>query len=189
MSYKPRPSADVAGCPGTLSNARHEAFAQALASGMTADAAYQAAGYRHSRGNAARLKANESIRKRVAAITARAAMRAEVGKADVMRHLMREAGMTEDRPDDTTSSARITALRLLGLELGMFPEKREHDVTDRMAELIRNARPLPIGMSAAPAPGKRVIKHRSPASQRWGHAHRATLLMPPPSARFRHLPV
>ena len=48
-----------------LPNNRHELFAQGLATGLSADAAYQAAGYKPNRGNAATLKANQSISKRV----------------------------------------------------------------------------------------------------------------------------
>ena len=47
---------------GELSNARHERFAQELAAGNPADAAYEAAGYRKHRGNAARLSANEHVK-------------------------------------------------------------------------------------------------------------------------------
>ena len=49
-----------------LANARHEKFAQNRAKGMSADAAHAAAGYTPNRGNAARMKANESIQARVA---------------------------------------------------------------------------------------------------------------------------
>lgn len=49
-----------------LSNTRHEAFAQAWVSGMAAEAAYVAAGYKPSRQNAARLTTNEAILARVA---------------------------------------------------------------------------------------------------------------------------
>lgn len=54
-----------------LPNPRHEKFAQALAEGKTADEAYALAGYKPNRGNAARMKANESIMKRVDEITAK----------------------------------------------------------------------------------------------------------------------
>jgi hypothetical protein len=37
-----------------LPNNKHELFAQGLAKGLSADAAYQAAGYKRDRGNAAR---------------------------------------------------------------------------------------------------------------------------------------
>lgn len=51
---------------GILDNPRHEAFAQALSLGKTADAAYTTAGFKANRGNAARMKANDDITKRVA---------------------------------------------------------------------------------------------------------------------------
>jgi hypothetical protein len=53
-----------------LRNPRHERFAQELATGKTADAAYGLAGYRENRSNAARLSANQDIEKRVAEIQA-----------------------------------------------------------------------------------------------------------------------
>ncbi|WP_105430207.1 hypothetical protein [Neorhizobium sp. T6_25] len=65
-----------------LKNARHERFAQALSQGKTADEAYEAAGYTANRGNAARLKANESIMKRVREIAARVSEKAEWSAAD-----------------------------------------------------------------------------------------------------------
>lgn len=50
---------------GPLKNARHERFAQELAKGATADAAYALAGFNPNRCNASRLKANENIAARV----------------------------------------------------------------------------------------------------------------------------
>ena len=61
-----------------LPNPRHEAFAQALAKGKSADEAYALAGFKPNRGNATRLKANESIRARVAELQERGAKRVEV---------------------------------------------------------------------------------------------------------------
>jgi hypothetical protein len=61
---------------GELSNARHERFAQELAAGNPADAAYEAAGYQKHRGNAARLSANEHVKERVREIQAIGAERA-----------------------------------------------------------------------------------------------------------------
>lgn len=72
-----------------LSNARHEAFAQALAAGQTGDEAYISAGYKPNRGNAARLKANESISARVDELLSAASEIAEVGVAEVLRELAR----------------------------------------------------------------------------------------------------
>lgn len=48
-----------------LKNPKHELFAQGLFEGLSADAAYARAGYAPNRGNATRLKANESITRRV----------------------------------------------------------------------------------------------------------------------------
>jgi hypothetical protein len=51
-----------------------------LAAGNPADAAYEAAGYRKHRGNAARLSANEHVKDRVKEIQAIGAERASKGK-------------------------------------------------------------------------------------------------------------
>ena len=65
-----------------LKNARHERFAQELAKGETADAAYVAAGFKANRGNAATLKANQSVKDRVEELQGRAAEKAEWTAAD-----------------------------------------------------------------------------------------------------------
>ena len=72
-----------------LKNTRHEAFAQAVAKGKTADEAYQEAGYKPNRHNASRLKTNEHIAARVAEITTRGADRAEVDVARILTELSR----------------------------------------------------------------------------------------------------
>jgi hypothetical protein len=54
---------------------------------LSADAVYQAAGYKPHRGNAARLRANEIIQRRIAEILGKAAEKAEVNKAWVMERL------------------------------------------------------------------------------------------------------
>lgn len=48
-----------------LKNTRHEKFAQNLAKGKTSDESYSDAGFKPNRGNAIRIKANESIATRV----------------------------------------------------------------------------------------------------------------------------
>jgi phage terminase small subunit len=42
-----------------LKNAKHERFAQGLVEGLTADRAYERAGYKRNRKNVTRLKTNE----------------------------------------------------------------------------------------------------------------------------------
>jgi len=78
-----------------LKNAKHERFAQELAKGATADEAYQLAGYAESRGNAARLRANESISKRLAEILNNAAKRTEITVAGITEKLIRIAEKAE----------------------------------------------------------------------------------------------
>jgi len=74
-----------------LKNARHEKFAQGLASGKTADEAYEQAGFKPNRGNASRLKANESILHRVeeikAAVTEKAIEKLAVTKERIVEEL------------------------------------------------------------------------------------------------------
>jgi len=70
-----------------LKNPKHERFAQQLAQGKTADEAYQLAGYRENRGNAARMKANDSIVSRVAEIQGKGADKAELSVERVLREI------------------------------------------------------------------------------------------------------
>jgi hypothetical protein len=61
-----------------LPNPRHERFAQALAEGKPASAAYEQAGYSPNDGNAVRLKGNERIQSRVSELQEQGAERAVV---------------------------------------------------------------------------------------------------------------
>lgn len=72
---------------GILKNARHERFAQRLAAGKTADEAYRLAGFKPNRGNAATLKANQSIQDRVEEILSLAAARVEITQGNVLAEL------------------------------------------------------------------------------------------------------
>lgn len=76
---------------GILQNSKHEAFAQCLARGMTASAAYQSAGYKPNRGNASVLKANQSIQGRVRELAEDAAGRAAKSLDDVIAEYERIA--------------------------------------------------------------------------------------------------
>jgi len=78
-----------------LPNPKHERFAQELAKGKTADEAYVIAGYSENRGNCIRLKANESILKRLSELQERAATRAEISIASVTESLLRIAEKAE----------------------------------------------------------------------------------------------
>lgn len=72
-----------------LKNAKHEAFAQGLAKGLSADEAYAKAGFKPNRGNASRLKANESIAARVDELVGKGAEKAEATVERVLKELSR----------------------------------------------------------------------------------------------------
>lgn len=74
-----------------LDNAKHERFAQYLAKGVTATAAYVEAGYKEDRGAASRLSTNVNVQARVAELLTRSADRVEVTKARVLQELARIA--------------------------------------------------------------------------------------------------
>ena len=120
-----------------LDNARHERFAQELAKGKTADEAYQEAGYSENRGNATRLKANESVAARVAEILGRAAVRTEISVASATAHFLRLAEKAEklgDAPGIQASRASMMdACKLNGLVV----EKSQQDVTATINEVRR----------------------------------------------------
>lgn len=82
-----------------LKHARHEAFAQALAKGMTATDAYSAAGYKGDRTAASRLSTNVNITRRVDEIRNRVAEKAEWSAADRLLSLkaIHDASANDDR--------------------------------------------------------------------------------------------
>lgn len=99
-----------------LENARHEMFAQGLATGLTADEAYQAAGYKPNRGNAATLKANQSILDRVAEIQGRAAAKAGVTIQSLTDELEQARGIAiAEKQSSAAVAATMGKAKLHGL--------------------------------------------------------------------------
>jgi phage terminase small subunit len=121
-----------------LDNPRHERFAQELAKGKSADEAYQLAGYSENRGNATRMKANESVHARVQELTERAAEKAVLTKSWVIERLMtnaeralQEVAVRDSEGNQTgefeyEGAVANRALELLGKELGMFVDRSEN---------------------------------------------------------------
>ena len=105
-----------------LPNHKHELFAQGLAAGLSADAAHQAAGYKPNRGNAIRMKANESIMRRVAELQAKVESKVLLTLEDHMRELetLRELAKTHGQ-----ISAANTAEVKRGELMGYYVERRE----------------------------------------------------------------
>jgi len=111
-----------------LKNARHERFAQAIASGETQSGAYETAGFKANRGNAVRLKANENVAARVEALQTVAAERVAftiddaVLQADEDRAFARELSQPA-----AASTASMAKFKLLGL----ITDKVQSEITER----------------------------------------------------------
>ena len=139
-----------------LKDARHERFAQGLAKGLTADEAYVSAGYKRNRGNAVRLKTNESVRKRVAELTQKATEKATLSHAWIIERLMQNADQALGRIPtrlkkldketgepveveiiDIDRTAANKALELLGktMDMALFVERKEVRLTDDTSKL------------------------------------------------------
>lgn len=116
-----------------LDNQRHEAFAHALARGLSATDAMKEAGYSDPR-NSTRLTKNDEIAARVAELKAMAAERVVVDREWVLAKLVENAA--NHQAENPAASNR--ALELIGKELGMFVERSENvhvnvDITDEPA--------------------------------------------------------
>jgi phage terminase small subunit len=112
---------------GEIQNSRHERFAQELAAGKTADAAYEAAGYQKHRGNAARLSANEHVRERVREIQSMAAERAAV----TVQSLIDEAEQARIKAMESANgaAAAVSAITAKAKLAGLWREKIDQHST------------------------------------------------------------
>lgn len=130
---------------GPLKNHRHELFAQELAKGETADAAYVAAGFRPNRGNASTLKTNQNISARVEELLNRAAIRTELTVASVTERLVKIADKAEKEalgaPGlSVARAALMDAAKLNGLvvetieRIQRTPEERARRLAELKAE-------------------------------------------------------
>lgn len=135
-----------------LKNQRHELFAQHLFAGKTADEAYELAGFKPNRGNATRLKANESIQARVKELQGAVVRKTVISKEWVIEKLIAvhnsavEGNPVLDRYGHATERTIVNhagankALELLGKELGMFVERRENtnrNISEAPSEELR----------------------------------------------------
>jgi phage terminase small subunit len=105
----------------TLRNPRQERFAQELAAGKTADAAYILAGYRANRSNAARLNANQEIQKRLAEIQSVGADRAAVTVETVIAEA--EEARTKAMGEKGGSAAAVAAITAKAKLAGLWRDK------------------------------------------------------------------
>jgi len=113
-----------------LKNARHERFAQAIASGETQDAAYKSAGYKPSRSSASALRTKPNIDARVSTILANGAAQAEVTVATVTEAMLRIADKGENYGDPAGLSVARNAWMDAAKLAGIVVEKvQREDVT------------------------------------------------------------
>jgi hypothetical protein len=105
----------------TLRNSRHERFAQELATGKTADAAYLLAGYRENRSNAARLSANQDVQKRVAEIQSLGAERAAITVETLIAEA--EAARSKAMGEKGGAAAAVAAITAKAKLAGLWREK------------------------------------------------------------------
>lgn len=97
-----------------LKNAKHEAFAQALAAGKSASEAYTSVGYKDSRSAASRLSAKVNIGQRVAEIVARVSEKAEWDAAARLKMLAEIAENTAKDDPRVAVSAIAEANKMQG---------------------------------------------------------------------------
>jgi hypothetical protein len=116
-----------------LENQRWELYAQHLAQGKTATEAYVLAGFRASRSNAARLKANERIIARVREIQQAAATSAEINIESVCRELDSAIAVAQSRGQ---ANAMVSAAVLRAKLAGLLVDKSKIELN------INNATPM-----------------------------------------------
>ena len=105
----------------TLRNPRHERFAQELATGKTADAAYVLAGHQENRSNAARLNAAQNIQKRVGEIQSLGAERAAITVETLIAEA--EAARSKAMGKKGGANAAVSAITAKAKLAGLWREK------------------------------------------------------------------
>ena len=114
-----------------LENQRHELFCQAIAKGETISKAYQNAGFRAHRGNAARLRADERVRARVLELQVAGARTAEITIAS----LLDELEHARQRADSLGQlSASVRAISEKARLAGLVVERQEIAIVDTEPE-------------------------------------------------------
>ena len=115
----------------TLPNPRHELFAQALARGENATKAYQSAGFKGSRANASRLRADSNVAARVLEICEAGARTAEISVASLLQEL------EQARAQATTLGQLSAAVRATAEKAkisGLLVEKQQIEVVNTEPE-------------------------------------------------------
>ncbi|MGI9493097.1 MAG: hypothetical protein ACR2QF_11925 [Geminicoccaceae bacterium] len=102
---------------------------------MSADDCYEKAGFTRNRGNAARLKANESIQDRVKEIKEAGASKAEIDRAFVLELIQ---DIIEEAREEGQYGPAMTGAVKLGVDIGMFEQRSQltvNNVDDKSDDL------------------------------------------------------
>jgi hypothetical protein len=110
-----------------LENARHERFAQEVASGSSQSGAYETAGFRSAtpaatKANASRLMSRPEVRERVAELQLAQGHEAKIKRSDVIEMLLADR---ERAHASRQIAAAVRAAEVIGKLLGMFIDRRE----------------------------------------------------------------
>jgi len=146
-----------------LNNSRHEKFAQALAKGMPAVAAYVEAGYKPNDGNAIRLKGNERVAARVAELVNQSAERTGVALDRVLNEYARIAfgGMSRFLRVTPGGDPVIDLTDCTPEDLDLLAEATVEDFTEGRGEDARDIRRIKIKpqdkLAALAALGKHLV--------------------------------
>ncbi len=124
-----------------LENARHEAFAQNVASGMSLVEAYEQAGYDRNDGNAARLKGNDRVADRIRELQDEAKERTLVTIQTLTAELeeARRLALEVSNPSAAVS-ATMGKAKLNGLLVDKAEAGPTFDIAERIAEAKRRLR-------------------------------------------------
>jgi hypothetical protein len=129
----------------TLKNARHERYAQLLASGKNATDAYEQAGYKRDAGNSSHLAKSEEITSRVQEITIgtfereRATTAAAAERAVITRQRLIEMALEARKGalEAKQYSAAVAATKEIGILSGIRIERSERGMPGEFDELER----------------------------------------------------
>jgi hypothetical protein len=114
-----------------LENQRWELFAQKIAAGESTVSAYELAGFKRSRSNSVRLRANESVAARILEIQQASATRAEITLEGILRELDEAISIAKQKGQP---NALINAAALRSRLGGLLVEKAEIAVTTEQTE-------------------------------------------------------
>jgi hypothetical protein len=119
-----------------LNNPRHEAFAQHRYEGYTCDEAYERAGYKPNRHNAARLDRTEHIRTRVHELQERSARKHDINVDSLTERYYEVMALAQAKGDTSTMKAALDSLAKLH---GVWVDRSEtKDVTDQHVKAIED---------------------------------------------------